>query len=89
MDLSQSPQQDFPSWLSQLTPPEQPASPHRVSGVSTAASARRGAGTWGEQGAAGGQSPPEAALLQGMRWQGRRQMHAVGAKPFVFEVLST
>ncbi|XP_068550321.1 nicolin-1 isoform X1 [Anas acuta] len=24
-----SPQQDFPSWLSQLTPPEQPASPHR------------------------------------------------------------
>ncbi|XP_054071758.1 nicolin-1 isoform X1 [Rissa tridactyla] len=28
LDLFQSPQKDFPSWLSQLTPPEQPASLH-------------------------------------------------------------
>uniref|UniRef100_A0A8B9NKC2 Nicolin 1 n=1 Tax=Accipiter nisus TaxID=211598 RepID=A0A8B9NKC2_9AVES len=28
LDLFQSPQRDFPSWLSQLTPPEQPASLH-------------------------------------------------------------
>lgn len=31
LDLFQSPQKDFPSWLSQLTPPEQPASLHGVS----------------------------------------------------------